>query len=376
MARRTARDGSVFQAPDGRWIVMFELPRRADGSRVRKKRRARTKTEALQILHSLREEYSSTGTIVDAKRTMAEAVSDYRDVRSAMELAESTRRSDDWMLGMIGGALGRRRMADLTVADCDAFLASCAAGRRPGGRSQRPIGRSHLKRLRATLVAVLRNEMRVGSISSNVAELSVLPRSASDRSPRRALTREELQALLEVTTGTTHLLVDLTGRNGLRPAEARGLEWSDIDLERRTLTVKGQLDADDLLTGPKTRHSARTLRLDGQTVQRLRDRARRQKRDRGRSKIFWPETSLVVTTRNGTPVNRNNYRRAIEAACRRAGIDPPITPYELRHTAITHQSEQGWSSWELADWAGTSERMISEVYRHRFNRASSITPAD
>ncbi len=51
-------------------------------------------------------------------------------------------------------------------------------------------------------------------------------------------------------------------------------------------------------------------------------------------------------------------------------------PYELRHTAISHQADRGRSSWEIADWAGTSERMISDVYRHQLTQVSALTPCD
>jgi integrase len=53
-----------------------------------------------------------------------------------------------------------------------------------------------------------------------------------------------------------------------------------------------------------------------------------------------------------------------------------ITPYDLRHTAITLQSKLAYSDWELADWAGTSERMINEVYRHRTDRIVRVRPLD
>jgi hypothetical protein len=29
-------------------------------------------------------------------------------------------------------------------------------------------------------------------------------------------------------------------------------------------------------------------------------------------------------------------------------------------------------SWRVADWAGTSERMIEEIYRHRLTRVSDL----
>jgi integrase len=40
--------------------------------------------------------------------------------------------------------------------------------------------------------------------------------------------------------------------------------------------------------------------------------------------------------------------RAIRKLCVLAEV-PPVTPYELRHTAITHQADEGWSSFDIAD---------------------------
>ena len=62
--------------------------------------------------------------------------------------------------------------------------------------------------------------------------------------------------------------------------------------------------------------------------------------------------------------------------CERAGIHPAITPYELRHTALSLQADAGRSSWEIADWAGTSEAMISGRYRHKLRRVAALQPID
>jgi len=51
-------------------------------------------------------------------------------------------------------------------------------------------------------------------------------------------------------------------------------------------------------------------------------------------------------------------------------------PYELRHTAITLQRQAGRDSAEVADWAGTSERMVNEIYRHRLDMESPVKPVD
>ncbi len=40
------------------------------------------------------------------------------------------------------------------------------------------------------------------------------------------------------------------------------------------------------------------------------------------------------------------------------------------------QADAGRSSWDLADWAGTSEAMINRVYRLRLRRVTSVLPVD
>ncbi len=280
------------------------------------------------------------------------------------------------MLGLIDYGLGWRRLAELTVDDCDAFLEQAAAGLKPGSR---PVGPDHLARLRAMLVAVVRNEMRRGAVGRNVADQSNRPKRPPKRKrnrKRRALSREQLRRMVAVSTGADLIAVDLIGRNGLRPAEARALRWSALDPERQLLTVALQMDEDDDPDDVKTDNSHRTIRLDDRTIERLGNWRQTQDRLRARHGDRWVDDDFVVTTRYGTPINRNNMLRSVRRLCEAAEIVPSIVTYELRHTAISFQADAGKSSWEIADWAGTSERMIAETYRHQLKAIPDLTPAD
>jgi len=370
--RRAATEGTVFQDSSGRWVAMLELPRRPDGRRLRKKRRARTRSEAQRILREMRQEFTTSGTVADVRRTMAEAIADYQYARQAQGLAPGTLAQNRWQLDVIAEGLGGARLAKLTVADCDGFLDAAAQG--IGER--RPISRAHIARVRFVLINVLANELRVGHLTNNVAELSILPATTVQKKERRALTHDELAALLDAATGSRLVLIDLSARNGLRPAEARALRWVDVDLEVGQLTVSGQLDRQNRRTGPKTKKSARSLQLDETTVGRLLAWQAEHAEMRTAARNAWVDLDIVASTARGNPVDRHSFARSLRGLCDRCEIDPPISPYELRHTAITMQADAGHSSWEIADWAGTSEAMISEVYRHRLRRIASLGPAD
>lgn len=74
--------------------------------------------------------------------------------------------------------------------------------------------------------------------------------------------------------------------------------------------------------------------------------------------------NLVLTSSIGTAIDGANARRDVFSACEAAAIWA-VTPYDLRHTALTLLAETAASSWQLADYAGTSPRMLEGVYRHR-----------
>ncbi len=172
--------------------------------------------------------------------------------RKAVEAHLSARPASDqdaWAARLVVEGLGAFRLTDLTVAHCDDFLRSAAAGM----NGRRPIGLDQLRKVRQFLAAVLRNEMRVGNLARNVGDLSRLPPVQSSAGERRALDRAELRALLSRARGSRLIIVDLIGRNGLRPAEARGLLWSDLDLNASLLSVSGQLDRQNRRTSPKTK---------------------------------------------------------------------------------------------------------------------------
>jgi len=277
------------------------------------------------------------------------------------------------VLGLLIEGLGAARVGALTVADCDRFLKAAAGGL--GDRQ--PVGRAHLRRVRQRLIGVLKNEIRLGHIGRNVADVSQLPRIDAEPKPRRALTADELGRLLAVAKGARLVLVDLCGRNALRPAEARALRWADIDLDVQELSVTGQQTRGNERGKVKRAHNAaRTIMLDERTIERLTAWQAQQERHRAAAGASWIDLDLVASTTQGTAIDRHAFARSMRLLCEHAGIEPAITPYELRHTAMSLQADAGRSAWEIADWAGTSEAMISGRYRHRLRRVATLRPVD
>lgn len=373
MSRRARGEGTVLRDGDG-WIARIDLPPGPNGERRRRKRRARTKTEALQKLKDLQGEVEAVANPYGMRRTVAEATRLFLDTQPRTGRSRKTIEIEESRARAIVEGLGKVEIGRLTVAQCDRFLADVRDGKFGRGGT---LQRDSVRRIRSLLIRVLRNEIRIGNLATNPADLSVMPtfgvadllneeHGDSSSSTRRTLSADEFQRLYKAAELPLKLIVDLCGRNGLRPAEARALRWSRVDLAGGTVKIDAQLSSSDRVTKPKTRRSLRVVAIDDQTVDLLaRWRELQNRSDDG--------DDLVVTSEAGTALDASNLRRSMSAACEQAGIDRYV-PYELRHTAITFQVETGADVWRVADWAGTSDRMIEEIYRHRTIKISPLSP--
>jgi integrase len=174
------------------------------------------------------------------------------------------------------------------------------------------------------------------------------------------------------------VLIDLSGRNGLRPAEARGLRWCNVDLDARTLRVDRQMNRANELAPVQTGRSRRMIRFDTHTADLLWDWHQQQQQAAVHARDAWVGNldDLVATTQAGTALGQRNVHRSLKLACGRAGIEPAISAYDLRHSAITLMIANGHPVYRVADWAGTSERMIWEVYRHLLEDVTDLGSID
>jgi integrase len=133
-------------------------------------------------------------------------------------------------------------------------------------------------------------------------------------------------------------LYHLAVATGLRQSELLGLKWTDLDYERRTLTVQRQLQRngpkDNLFAQPKTSNGRRTIVLGKATMAKLQEHWWKQNKDRIEAGDRWKEHELMFPTPTGTPKNHANLYRQFKAIISRAGL-PEIRFHDLRHTAAS-----------------------------------------
>jgi integrase len=156
------------------------------------------------------------------------------------------------------------------------------------------------------------------------------------RRPARVMvwTGTQCGAFLDAIEGDRlYFLYHMAAYWGLRRGELLGLEWGDLDLGSRRLTVRQAGDGDDL-DSTKSEDSDRIIKLDEGTAQAGRAWHERQLFEQLEWGEAWQDSGRVFTREDGSPLRGGHVPEHFEVLARQAGL-PPVRFHDLRHGAAT-----------------------------------------
>ncbi|MGI5470250.1 site-specific integrase [Streptomyces sp. CA-132043] len=181
-------------------------------------------------------------------------------------------------------------------------------------------------------------------------------RTGEKPSPVMVWTPEQTGRFLDhAADDRLYALFHLIAFRGLRRGEACGQKWADTHLNAGLVTVAKQLVVNGWEVyedDPKTDAGARTIALDSDTVQVLKQHRAQQDRDREEWGSAWVETGRAFTRENGEPLHPANVTRRFIELYEEIGL-PPVRLHDLRHGAAT-----------LAHAAGADLKDIQEMLGH------------
>lgn len=186
-------------------------------------------------------------------------------------------------------------------------------------------------------------------------------------------TREEIMRIMQVLSRrrpnepehTRHmlmLLIVLGSFAGLRRGEIAGLQWENVDLDRRVIRVRHSLSRFDGLKEPKTAAGERDVPMSAIVYRML---------DRYRASLSDP-SGYVLRNRDGRHVyvERIVTRGAWCRLLKDAGVvkpdgSPKFSLHALRHAAISMLIEEGLDLFQVKHIAGHSRiATTADVYGH------------
>ncbi len=353
--------GQLIERGERKWLVRVYLGRGPNGKRKYFNKTIHgTKKEARRFLNEKLHENDRGQLVVPSRRTLGQYLHEWID-KGKPGIQDRTRESYRWvLLQYVLPRLGDRRLDQLGHMEIQDLYARMTAK----GLSPRTVRYAH-----SILRSALGQAVRWRMISVNAADLVELP--ARQRKEMRALTPDESSQFLDAIRGDRwEVLWELLLVTGLRPGEALGLKWADIDWDGRRLRIQRTLrrnDANKWSFGePKTDRSRRSVVVPVSTMESLRSHRARQAEARlRRGGDYNASLDLVFATHDGHPVDyRVQVRRHFRPLVKAAGLDP-LRPYDLRHTCATLLLASGEHPKVVAERLGHSSTVMTmDVYSH------------
>lgn len=337
--------GSRWQRADGRYSAAIVVPRRdpVTGRIARKKESTTRKTEEevdLWLARKRHEIAEAGGALSEANAHKEATLHEHLEawLRDSVEprVAPNTLQKRIWAASNhIAPALGHLSLSEVSPREVQALYAQL---------SREGYSAATRREVHVTLRQALGQAVRWGLLSRNPASPEFVDapkqskqhrRSEAEEEEVRALSDQQAQELFAYAEGRgsrwRHYYV-VAVRTGLRPGEALGLRWGDLDLraDPASLRVRRTLDTHHAprFGPPKSDASRRTLALHHEAKEAL---VLQQEMLAGEGLLREPH-DLVFPSQVGTPMNSGNLRKKHLQRDLAGASLPKLTLHELRHT--------------------------------------------
>lgn len=184
-----------------------------------------------------------------------------------------------------------------------------------------------------------------------------LPRARKETKLPLVLSEEDVAGILDRTDNLKHrTLLSLIYSAGLRLSEAVNLQISDIDSNRRLITIRSGKGLKDRVTV-----------LSDSVLSLMREYYRRYK----------PKRYLFEGV-DGGKYSPRSVQKIFAAACQKAGINKRATVHTLRHSFATHLLEHGTDLRYIQELLGHNSSKTTEIYTHvsKQSLGKIISPLD
>lgn len=214
-----------------------------------------------------------------------------------------------------------------------------------------------------------------GFCSDNPMDKVIRPKNTHKKEYKAPFfSKEELQSFLQAVRADesirAYTIFHLLAFSGLRRGELFGLQWRDIDFQRKTLSVNRTLIYDQIekefkFSTPKTKNSKREIGIDNTTIQHLlRWRNYQREYFLGRGINVGAENQLVFTSQNNHYMTDAYLRRIIKRVTTKHNL-PHITVHGFRHTHCSLLFEAGIEMQNVKDRLGHSNiKTTMNIYTH------------
>jgi len=352
--KRNRKDGSIS------YQVRIPVGKKPDGKPNYIVQTFDKEADAKKLKNKILRERDQGTAVVPEKITVDEYLDRWMAAAKKGSVKANTYESYEYMLDQyVRPYLGSRRLDQVTALEVQRLMTQLGEK----GISPRTVRYAY-----GLIKDALGQAVRWGMIARNVAENADPPRQV--KSEMQALDEEQVEVFLKAIAGAKHeTLFRFMIYTGVRPSEAFGLKWSDLDLDGGMVKIQRSLTRTKggwKLGETKTRSSRRSIPVAPWMTSLLIDHQKRQAERRMKIADVWQNHGFVFSDEIGGPLLAPNVlRRHLRPALRKAGLPDTLRLYDLRHSCATLMLAKGLNPKIAAERLGhASVRLTLDTYSH------------
>ena len=338
MAKKRANgEGSIRKKPSGRWEGRYTQgidP--VTGRAIQKSVSAKTQAECKEKLAKAIRENRGVPLNHTGDYTAAEWCRLWFETYSKPNIRYNTAKGYE---GIIEhhiipaiGAIKLKQISSIHIQRMYNDLKENGRMQRGSKQNDKALSNTFVRRVHAVLQAALKQAVKERLIPYNPCENCRIP--PKDKKEMTILPPEKIGRYLQEAEKYGVLpMFYLELSSGLRRGELLALQWTDLDIENRTLTVTKQvnrINGELVVSPPKTRNSVRTLALPQQAVDLLIAEHKKHSRN----------PYLFPSPKTGTMYDPDAFRRTHDKILKAIGAEH-IRFHDLRHTFATLSLKSG-----------------------------------
>lgn len=242
---------------------------------------------------------------------------------------------------------GARTLGAITKADVLAFRAEIA---QLPGRREKTVGNARINKIMCFLRQILNEAADRYDLKPAFRGIKPLKQKKTDVHP---FTLAEVNRILATVRADYRNYLIVRFFTGMRSGEINGLQWKYVDLEHNLILVRETFTGGELEDDAKTSYSVRDIPM----LPNVREAIESQ------MSIHDPEVPWVFPTREGNPVDANNFANRIWYPLLRYLELDKRRPYQTRHTAATLMLAAGENpEWVARVLGHANTDMLFRVY--------------
>lgn len=323
--------GQITKRNENTWLVRIFLGRDANGKRrIFNKTIHGSKKDAQKYLNAKLREKDLGVFVEPASMPLNDFLDRWLEEIAKHKLRQRTFETYKSLLNNhVRENLGNKRLCDIQDYEVQKIYNSL---------KDKDFSPKTIRHIHNVLSSALKQAVRWKMLIQNPCELCQLPRM--ERTEMKYFTPEETAIFLETAKDDRYYSAFLLAiETGMRPEEYLGLQWKDIDFEKKTVSIRRALVAQKgggfIFTEPKTKKSRRSIPLSDSVINALKIYRRNQLEARLKMGAKYQNQDLVFSSEIGTPLLHQNFTRRHFKPIRDKAELPKIRLYDLRHTTAT-----------------------------------------